>query len=84
MITSGIREFMARDWSRARAAKDAYWAERIARLGPGEGLRVADELRRQTLQQNPGWPGAAARHQDLLSHVHLSELFSRADAASPA
>ena len=84
MITSGIREFMARDWRRARTAKDAYWAERIARLGPGEGLRVADELRRQTLQQHPDWPGAAAQHQDLLSHVHLSELFSRADAASPA
>ena len=82
MVSDGIREFMGRDWRAARAAKDAYWAERVARLGPLEGLRIADELRRQALLQNPHWPEAADR--DLLAHVRLAELFIRADSARRA
>ena len=78
MISRGIRDYMAREWRTARAAKDAYWAERIARYGPLEGLRIADELRRQALLHNPGWPDAASRKQDLLAHVRLAELFTRA------
>ena len=41
MLTRGIRAFMARDWQRAREAKDAYWAERVQPLGPlaGRGPR---------------------------------------------
>lgn len=81
MITDGIRAFMARDWQRARDAKDAYWAERIRRLGPVEGIRIADELRRQALLQHPDWPDAASRRDDLSHHVRISELFARADAA---
>ena len=79
MISRGIRDYMAREWRTARAAKNAYWAERIARYGPLEGLRIADELRRQALLHNPKWPDAAARKQDLLAHVRLAELFTRAD-----
>ena len=78
MISRGIRDYMAREWRTARAAKDAYWAERIARCGPQEGFRIADELRRQALLHDPDWPGAAARRQDLLAHVRLAELFTRA------
>ena len=81
MISRGIRAFMARDWRTARAAKDAYWAERIARYGPLEGLRIADELRKQALMHNPGWPDAAARQQDILAHVRLAELFTRVASA---
>ena len=84
MVSDGIREFMGRDWRAARAAKDAYWAERVARLGPLEGLRIADELRRQALLQNPHWPKAADRDRDLLAHVRLAELFTRADSARRA
>ena len=80
MITDGIRAFMARDWGRVRDAKDAYWAERIRRLGPLEGFRVADGLRRQARVQAPGWPDAASRREDLRAHVRLSELFTRADS----
>jgi hypothetical protein len=46
VITQGIREFVARDWQAARDNKDAYWAERIAHLGPLEAFRIADEVRR--------------------------------------
>ena len=72
---------MARDWAAVRASKDAFWARRIARLGPAEGLRIADELRRQVLLQNPGWPDVEQRRDDLQSHVRLSELLQRASRA---
>lgn len=81
MITRGIREFVARDWLAARDAKDAYWGERIARLGPIEGLRIADELRRQALLQNPAWPSPADRQQDILFHARLSKLLHSAGSA---
>lgn len=81
MVTRGIREYVARDWPAARAGKDAYWCERIARLGPLEALRVADELRRQVLHKNPAWPDAAQRNADLQSHVRLTELLRRAGSA---
>ena len=78
MVTRGIREFMARDWRAARDAKDDYWAERISRLGAIEGLRIAEELRRQALLLDPAWPRPADRREDLLAHVRLAELFRRA------
>jgi hypothetical protein len=81
MVTRGIREFMGRAWDDARRAKDAYWGERIARLGPLEGLRIADELRQQMLRQDSGWPGAEGREADLAAHARLAELFRRAHAA---
>ena len=81
VITDGIRGFMARDWQRVRDAKDAYWAERVGRLGPIEALRIADELRRQALLQHPDWPDAASRRDDLSHHVRMTELFARFDAA---
>ena len=78
VITRGIREFMSRDWRAVREAKDAYWGERIARLGPLEGLRVAEELRRQVIAQDSSWPCPADRREDLVAHVRLSERFHRA------
>ena len=81
MITDGIRKFVGRDWAAARASKDAYWAERIARLGPLEGLRIADELRRQAIQRYPEWPDAEQRQEDLRSHARVADLLRRASAA---
>jgi hypothetical protein len=79
MITRDIRAYVDRDWDAARAAKDLYWAARIRRLGPGEGFRIADELRRQVLAQQPGWPSSAERGRDLAAHARLAELLQRAD-----
>ena len=77
VLTRGIREFVSRDWQRIRDNKDAYWQERVARLGPLEAWRIADELRRQARDQQPGWPDAADRANDLASHAHLAQLFRR-------
>src|SRR3990170_2729631 len=81
VIARGIREFVSRDWGAARDAKDAYWGERIARLGPLEAFRIAEELRRQALLQHPGWPHTDDRRRDLDSHVRLAELLHRASPA---
>ena len=78
MITRGIREYVSRDWEAARENKDAYWGERILRLGPGEGFRIAEELRRQVLSRDPTWPDAARLAEDLQSHLRVARLIRRA------
>jgi hypothetical protein len=81
VITRAIRDYVARDWQAARASKDAYWGDRIGRLGACEGFRVAEELRRQMLDRNPSWPQATRRAEDLQSHVRLAALLRRASPA---
>lgn len=81
MITRGIREFVARDWRAARDAKDMYWSTRIASLGSIEAFRIAEELRCQARLQNPTWPHADDRGEDLLSHMRVAGLLRRASAA---
>jgi hypothetical protein len=81
VITRGIRDFVSRDWAAVREAKDAYWGERIARLGPIEAFRIAEELRRQVQLQHPGWPHADDRRRDLEAHERLAALFHRAAPA---
>lgn len=78
MITRAIREYVDRDWRAARKAKDTYWADRIARLGPAEGLRIADQLRQQVIQQDPDWPGDAERRKDFDAHSRVSDAMRRA------
>jgi hypothetical protein len=75
---------MSRDWAAVRKAKDAYWRERIARLGLRESWRMAEQLRLQALRQTPGWPDDADRQADFLTHVRVSTLFRRADSARGA
>ena len=82
MITRGIRDFVSRDWNAVRANKDAYWGERIGRLGPREGLRIADDLRRQARLQDSAWPHPDQRREDLDAHLRLAALFHRAGTTS--
>ena len=81
VITRDIHAYVSRDWEAVRENKDAYWGERVLRLGPAEGFRVAEELRRQALQQDPTWLDAASRDEDLQCHVRLAEIFHRAGRA---
>jgi hypothetical protein len=80
VITKGLADFVARDWDAVRRAKDQYWAQRIAHLGPAEGFRIAEELRLQALMHNPSWPTSEQRREDLAAHVRLAGLFSHADS----
>lgn len=81
MIARGIREFVSRDWEAARNAKDEYWGERVARLGPLESFRISEELRQQALLQDPGWPHPSDRLEDIRAHVTLAEILHRAGSA---
>lgn len=80
MIARGIREFVSRDWDAVRDNKIVYWGQRVARLGPLEAIRIAEELRQQVLARDPSWPNAEARCDDLDSHIRLSERLRRAAA----
>ena len=77
MITRDIQRYMSRDWQALRDAKDTYWADRLDQFGPGEGFRIADELRRQMIRQNPRWPSAEDRGDDLAAHMRLAERLRR-------
>lgn len=84
VIARNIRDYVSREWASARRAKDLYWRDRIERLGPAEGLRIAEQLRLQAIAQHPAWPSPAERHEDLRAHVRLAECFRRASAARRA
>jgi hypothetical protein len=84
VITRDIRAFMARDWAAARAAKDTYWSDQVARFGSIEAIRMADELRRQAQLYDAGWPHADDRLRDLACHVRVAALFRRADSTRSA
>jgi hypothetical protein len=81
MITRAIRSYLGRDWDAARRRKDLYWWDRIKRLGPAEGFRIAEELRHQAIEMDPAWPGDEARREDLSAHARLAEVLRRADSS---
>ena len=80
VITRAIHDYVGRDWAAIRASKDRYWAERIARLGPLEGWRIADALREQARRQSSGWPSPESRDDDVQFHVRVAALLRRAGA----
>jgi hypothetical protein len=47
-----------------------------------EGFRIAEELRRQALLLNPGWPTPDDRRLDFEAHLRLAELLHRASPGS--
>ena len=78
MTPQDVKAYMARDWAAVRDAKDAYWADRIARLGHSEGFRIAEELRLQARLLTPAWPSEEDRRRDFEDHLRLRGLLDRA------
>ena len=72
-----IEAFLGRDWALLEASKTEYWAERKRRLGPAEGLRIADELRRHVLALRPDFPSEAERAEDIACHARVAEMLRR-------
>jgi hypothetical protein len=68
------------DWSELARSKARYWIDRKRRLGPAEGIRVADELRRQVAAARPDWPSAADRAADLEVHARVAACLRRVPA----
>jgi hypothetical protein len=67
-------EFAHRDRRTLARLKASYWAARKRRLGAGEGLRVAEELRRYVRTLRPDWPSAEDRETDLATHARVAEM----------
>jgi hypothetical protein len=67
-------EFARRDRTTPGELKSAYWCERKRIHGPGEGLRIADDLRRYVRAVRPDWPRADERDADLHMHIRVSEM----------
>jgi hypothetical protein len=80
MKAADVQSYLDRDWDRARASKDRYWAERKRTLTPEEALRIADGLRLQVRSLRPDWPDAEQRAADIATHVRVSKLLRRVPA----
>ena len=74
---SKVQAYLQRDWGALEKASHSFWRKRLRKLGPPEGIRVADELWRQARAQHPNWPDQATRQEDLEAHVRLSEIFRK-------
>jgi hypothetical protein len=75
-----LRAFARQDWAAAARSKEQYWRSFHEQHAPAEGLRIADELRKQVLAQNPGWPSEQERREDLAAHLRLVAIFDRFEA----
>ncbi len=62
------------DWSELDRSKTDYWRARKKKLGAVEGVRIADELRRQVQALRPDWPSPAERAADLDTHVRIARM----------
>lgn len=72
-----LRAFCGRDWARARAAKEQFWAEDHRRRGPQAGLAIGAALWEHTRSIDPSWPSPEQRSDDLEHHMELAERIKR-------
>lgn len=75
-----LRAFAREGWAAAARAKELYRRSFQKVYGPAEGIRIADELRKQVLAQRPDWPTEEERREDLAAHRRLLALFDRIEA----
>jgi hypothetical protein len=78
-VTSGIKEYVNRDWAMVRQSKEDHWRELLEQKGASEFLRALDRLRDHMKLLHPDWPTAEERADDLRSHIRVAELLRRAD-----
>jgi hypothetical protein len=69
--------FAGRDWRALEASKEAQWLTERRRRGVRWCLEVAEELRRQVVQQRPDWPTLSDREADLAMHVRVGHALRR-------
>ena len=72
MDDADLVRFARRDWSVLAELKADYWASMKTRQGAGEGLLIADELRRHAQRLHPDWPSEEDRREDLETHIRVS------------
>jgi hypothetical protein len=74
---AALRAFASRDWAAAARAKDRYWRDWKRARGPGAGILLGDELRRQVAAVRPDGPSARERAEDLATHLRVLEALGR-------
>ena len=72
-----LREYAQRDWAKAKRATELFWIERKRLLGPAEGIRMGDELRRHAKLVRPDWPSQAERDDDAATHLRVIDALRR-------
>jgi hypothetical protein len=69
-----------RPWQELEDLESDHWRRRKEQHGPGEGLRIAEELRLHALAVRPDWPSEAERKEDLAVHVRVAAELRRVGA----
>jgi hypothetical protein len=83
MNPADLRAFAGRDRKSVADLKSEYWVERKRRLGPAEGIRVAEALRLHVRRVRPDWPDADERRRDHEIHCKVGEMLRRVRTARP-
>ena len=78
MRREDVLSYLRRDRSLVDASRVAFWSQRARAYGPADGIRVADELRRECIALHPDWPSREDRAADLANHERVSALLRRA------
>ena len=66
---SAARAHLARDWTRVRDNKRAYWRDRLDRGGLAEAVRVTELLRGRATDRD--------REEDLETHQRVAEALAK-------
>ena len=77
MRRDDLLDYLRRDRSLVDRSRDAYWSGLRVAHGPAEGIRIADQLRRQVLAARPDYPSDGDREEDLASHRRVAEMLAR-------
>ena len=83
MEAADLVRFARRDWAAIAEIKAAYWSELEREHGPGAGVLIGEELRRQRLAIDPDWPGDEERALDLATHERVSRALRRVGELGP-
>lgn len=71
------RGLLDRPWEELEDLEADHWRRRKEERGPGEGLRIAEELRAHALAVRPDWPSEVERVEDLAVHVRVAAELRR-------
>jgi hypothetical protein len=58
-------------------SKALYWRNYKRTHGEAEGIRIADELRRQVASQRTNWPSPREREEDHAAHLRVLDALER-------
>jgi hypothetical protein len=82
MSTEDFVRALRRDAAAADRSKARYWRDYKRKHGEAEGIRIADELRRQVASQRGEWPSRRERAEDHAAHLRVLDALERVASSS--